>query len=245
MNQGLVRIGHLYPSGGICDHEVQAMAPRGVRFHTTRLPFRRTGLEDDLRLFDQLEASAQLLADAAVDLIVVNCTAATMLVGPNVINDRIYQTTGIRSTTTIEAVLAALQATGLRRLALMTPYPQEVVDAEVRFLASLGIEVVVADAMPCTTPVEQGLIDPARWLELGSRLSSCDADGLLVSCAGAHVSPVLAPLEQRWGRPVVASNQALVWHALNCLGLQRPVAGFGQLLGQWPVQGKFSLPVST
>lgn len=243
MNQGLVRIGHLYPSGGICDHEVQAMAPRGVRFHTTRLPFRRTGLEDDLRLFDQLEASAQLLTDAAVDLIVVNCTAATMLVGPDVINERIFRATGIRSTTTIEAVLAALRASGMRRLALMTPYPQEVVAAEVRFLASLGIEVVAADTMPCETPVEQGLIDPARWLELGTRLSSCDADGLLVSCAGAHVSPVLETLEQRWGRPVIASNQALVWHALNVLGQPRPVVGFGRLLGRWPVTAGFSSPV--
>lgn len=232
MSLELIRIGHLYPSGGICDHEVQAMAPRGVRFHTTRLPFRRTGLEDDLRLFDQLEASAQLLADAAVDLIVVNCTAATMLVGPDVINERIFRATGIRSTTTIEAVLAALRATGLRRLALMTPYPQEVVEAEVRFLAALGIEVVAADAIPCDTPVEQGLIDPARWFELGTRLSASDADGLLVSCAGAHVSPVLASLEQQWGRPVIASNQALVWHALQCLGQRRPVTGFGRLLSQ-------------
>ncbi|WP_406726860.1 hypothetical protein WJ438_22660 [Streptomyces sp. GD-15H] len=77
----LARIGHLYPSGGLCDYEIQLMAPDGVQFLTTRLPFRNTGIADDLGLVENLEQHARLLADADVDVIAVNCTAVTLLVG--------------------------------------------------------------------------------------------------------------------------------------------------------------------
>jgi maleate isomerase len=230
VKRDLLRVGHLYPSGGISDHEIQLMAPEGLRFHTTRLPFKKTGLDDDLHLFDQLEASAVLLAHADVDLIVVNCTAATMLVGPNAVNSRVFSATGIRCITTIEAVIAALHAASLKRVALLTPYPQEVVDEEIKFLASIGVEVVVTGGLPCSTPVEQGLIPPERWLDLGLDLASADVEGLLISCAGVHVSPVLEQLERHWGRPVISSNQALVWHVLNCLGTPVSVSGYGALL---------------
>ena len=58
------RIGQLYPSGGLCDFEPQRMAPPGVQFVTTRMTFRGTRLEDNLRLTHAVEQHAQLLADA-------------------------------------------------------------------------------------------------------------------------------------------------------------------------------------
>jgi len=225
-----IRIGQLYPSGGICDHEPQMMAPAGVRFLTTRMPFRRTGLEDDLGLFRQLEHDAALLADAQVRLIAVNCTAATMLVGADEVNRRVLAATGLRSVTTIEAVVAALRATGMRRIALLTPYPAEVVAAEERFLGALGIQVTVHGGKPCATPVEQGETAPEFWLRAGQALAAADADGLLISCAGIQIASVLNELELHWARPVIASNQALVWHCLRTLNLPQRVQGFGSLL---------------
>jgi maleate isomerase len=37
-------------------------------------------------------------------------------------------------------------------------------------------------------------------------------------------------LEQRTGKPVVTSNQATIWMALQALGIQKPITGFGRLL---------------
>lgn len=214
------RIGHLYPSGGICEHETQAMAPEGVRFLTTRMPFRRTGLEDGLAgLFDALESQALLLADAQVDLIAVNCTAATMLAGADSVNRRVQDATGIDSVTTIEAILAALRACSMRRVALLTPYAPEVVQAEIAFLATQGVIVVASAGRPCASPVEQGEIPPGYWLDAGRQLAHLDCDGLLISCAGIQIASVLAQLEREWGRPVVSSNQALVWHCLRRLNV--------------------------
>ncbi|WP_118136893.1 aspartate/glutamate racemase family protein [Oceanicella sp. SM1341] len=224
------KIAQLYPSGGQCDFEPQLMAPEGVQFLTTRLTFRKSGLEDDHALVRDLEQHARLGADPGVDLIVLNCTAASAVVGPDVINARILAATGVRSTTTFEAVLAALRAAGLKRIALMTAYVEEVNAAEIAILGREGFEVVACGGIACTNPLDQGAIDPGRWHEEAMKLADVEADGLLISCAGIRISPVLERIEAAWGRPVIASNQALVWHCLKMLDIDERYEGCGSLL---------------
>ncbi|TAK82240.1 MAG: arylmalonate decarboxylase [Betaproteobacteria bacterium] len=224
------RIGQLYPSAGLCDHEPQAMAPEGVQFLTTRLRFRRARLEDDASLVNDIEVHARLVADARVSLIALNCTAASMVAGAESINRRIESATGIRSTTTIEAVMAALSAARMRRFALMTPYVSEVVAAEIEFFKNYQLNVASHAGIPCEDPVAQGGIAPQRWVELARTLRDSDCDGLLISCAGIRIASVLETIEQEFGRPVIASNQALVWHCLRLLGLPERASGFGALL---------------
>ncbi len=224
------RIGQLYPSAGLCDYEPQVMAPEGVQFLTTRLVFRRARLEDDAALVDDLERHARLLADARVNLIALNCTAASMVAGAESINRRLRAATGIRSTTTIDAVLAALAAARLRRFALLTPYVAEVVAAEMEFFEKNGLTVTEHTGIPCDDPVEQGSIAPERWVEIARPLHDTDCDGLFISCAGIQVSPVISLIEERLGRPVVTSNQALVWHCLRLLEIPDRPSGFGALL---------------
>lgn len=231
------RIGQLYPSGGLCDHEIQRMAPDGVHFITTRMPFRKAALEDDAALARDVESHAMLLADARVDLIAFNCTAASLVTGPDAINRRIEAATGIRSVTTIEAVLQALDATGIRRFALLTPYLPEVVAAETAFFAERGLQVSASAGLPCADPVEQGCIEPQRWLEFARVLREAPGDGLLISCAGIQISGVLAEIEHIFGRPVIASNQALLWTCLRRLDLAERPHGYGALL-----EGVFDRP---
>ena len=224
------RIGQLYPSGGLSDHEVQRMAPEGVQFVTTRMPFRKAGLEDDAALARDVEFHASLLADARVELIAFNCTAASLITGPQVINRRIEAATGIRSVTTIEAVLEALEAARVRRFALLTPYLPEVVAHEAAYFRERGFEVTDSAGEPCADPVAQGSIPAQRWLELSRALRKDDCDGLLVSCAGIQLATVLGEIEREFDRPVIASNQALLWTCLRRLALPDRPAGFGALL---------------
>ena len=225
------RIGHIYPSGGICDHEIQLMAPDGVQFLTTRLPFRRTGLADDRAMTAGVAAAATLLADAEVDLIAFNCTAASMLAGPEVIREKVASATGgVGCVTTIEAVLQALAAVGASRIALLDPYPVEVEEAEVAYLAEHAITVVASAGPACDTPVEQGLIPAAEWVRLAAGLDTSSADAVLISCAGTQTAAAIAPIEEQTGLPVVTSNQALLWLVLASCGINDPLPAYGRLL---------------
>jgi Maleate cis-trans isomerase len=225
-----IRIGHLYPSGGISDHEIPRMAPPDLRILTTRMPFRDTSRESDLALARDVESHAGLLADAKVALIAFNCTAASLMAGPGVLEARIEAATGIPAVTTIEGVMHGLAHFDARRVALFTAYRPEVVAEERRFLAGRGIEVVTEGHIPCLNPVEQGEIAPDRWLDLAKSVDTSGTDALLFSCAGIEISPVLDAIETIAGRPVVASNAALLRLVLNRIGWPDPVQGFGQLL---------------
>ncbi|KAA1003509.1 arylmalonate decarboxylase [Paraburkholderia panacisoli] len=227
----LARIGHLYPSGGLCDFEIQAMAPEGVQFLTTRLPFRDTSIESDRTLIDDIELHAQLLADAKVDLIATNCTAAGVVNGPEAINARVEAATNIAAVTTIEAVLAACDAVGARKLGLVTAYGPHVVAKEKTFLAERGFEVVAESSRACATPYEQGTLSPEVWLQIATSLPR-EFDALLISCAGIRVSSVIQSIEDGIGRPVIASNSALLWYCLKKLGVMSSSGGYGVLLGR-------------
>lgn len=224
------RVGHLYPSGGLCDFELQRMAPEGVQFVVTRMPFRYTSKASDLALVEDIETHSRLLADAHVDFIAFNCTAASLFVGPEAIRTRIHAATGLESITTIEAVLDALRVLDARRLALITPYRPEVSASEVHHLATYGFSVAAESHLPCLTPAEQGAIAPERWLGLASHLDMRACDAILFSCAGINISPVLPAIEAATGLPVVASNTALLLKVLALAGITEPVKGFGRLL---------------
>ena len=225
------RIGQLYPSGGLCDFEVQLMAPEGVQFLTTRMTFKRSTLEDDIAFVENIETHAALLADAEVDLIAMNCTAASLIAGPDTVNQRIRSATGIESITTIEALMAAVCVTGMKRIALMTPYIEEVVNKEIDYFESLGYEVVVTLGHPCHTPIEQGALPPETWLNLSRKLRSKKIDGLVISCAGIQVASVLAQIERELAIPVVTSNQALLWACLSLCDVTSTISQYGGLLG--------------
>lgn len=225
------RVGHIYPSGGICDYEIQMMAPDGVHFLTTRLPFRRTGLADDRAMTAGIAEAAALLSHAEVDLIAFNCTAASMLVGAGEVRARVGAATGgIPCVSTIEAVIQALRHVGAERIVLLDPYPAEVEEAEIAYLAGQGVEVIDHAGPACSTPIEQGTIPPEEWVAIASRVDVSAADAVLVSCAGTQTARAISAIEDLTGRPVITSNQALLWLVLHTLRIHEPVPGYGRLL---------------
>jgi hypothetical protein len=131
--------------------------------------------------------------------------------------------------TATEAVLAALSVCGAKRVALMTPYPAELVEMERAFLARAGIDIVSEISDPRSTPVEQGMLPPERWTALANRVDLAGADAFLIRCAGIQIAPLIDAIEAR-GKPVVTSNQALLWHCLRTLGFAERPRGYGALL---------------
>ncbi len=228
------RIGHLYPSGGITgEFELQRMAPEGVAFLTTRLRFPKADLEHDLRIADYAEEAARLVADARVDLIAFNCTVGSLARGKGSdreISQRIAEATGIPATTTTTAVLAALDALKARNIVLITPYLSEIVQLEADFLEANGFHVLAHHAEGLDHPFDQASVPPHYWYRVTRSLQNPGADAYFISCAGIQVVEIIRHLEEDLRRPVVTSNQALLWHCLRMLGMAAKIDGFGALL---------------
>jgi maleate isomerase len=122
------------------------------------------------------------------------------------------------ATTTATAIRRAFDALGARRIVLITPYDQRTTDHEAEFLYECGYQVLHAAGFAlngsdayCATP-------PTYWRDRVLEAARPDADVYFVSCANISVFSVIEELERRLDRPVVTSNQAVVWDCVCRLG---------------------------
>ena len=58
---------------------------------------------------------------------------------------------------------------------------------------------------------------PQRWLELAQDNDRPEADGIFLSCTNTTQIEAVAAIEAKLGKPVVNSNQAVLWGCLKRL----------------------------
>ena len=120
---------------------------------------------------------------------------------------------------------------GAKRIGFASPYVPAINDMAIGFLGKLGFETVqrseVTDTLDNTG---QGALGPEAVFQLGLAADHLDADALVLSCTDMRSVETLARLEDEVGKPVISSNQAMLFQALHLLGMTEPIEGFGKLL---------------
>lgn len=212
------RVGLIIPSvNTFSEPQFNRFAPAGLGIHVARArvagPWKRPLPE----MTAEIATSAQLLADCAPDLIVFHCTDTSMSQGPQgegKILDIVRNATGIDAVATSRLVLEALQVLGLKRVALLTPYKSNrpIVD----YLNAAGVEVV-RDVALKLEPLGFGNVTPAGWTRLAQENDGLDVDGVFLSCTNTTQIAAIADIEAKLGKPVVNSNQAVLWGCLRKL----------------------------
>ena len=101
----------------------------------------------------------------------------------------------------------------------------------ISFLDVMGIATLKRSEVTETLDNQgQGALAPKEVYELGLEADHEDADVLVLSCTDMRSVEVLAQLEAAVGKPVISSNQAMMYQALELLGLRNCINGFGSLL---------------
>ena len=166
---------------------------------------------------EEISTSAKLLADVAPDLIVFHCTDTSMTQGPHGegrILEIIKDATGIEALATSRLVLEALQALGLRRLVLLSPYKSN--QAVIDYLGATGFAVVHDVALGLKS-LEFAAVTPREWVELARKHDRSDTDDIFLSCTNTTQIDAVAEIEDALGKPVVNSNQAVLWGCVKRL----------------------------
>jgi len=227
-----LRIGMLLSSSNpMAEPEIQRILPLDVSVLTTRLKHAASTPEALLGMTDKIEEGCDLLSDAAVDLIVFNCTAVSTYdpaMGAKIAG-RITAACGRPATTTSDALLAAFEALKATRIVLVTPYIESVNLREIEFLAHHGYEVVSHVGLGLLEGTGMAAVTPSQWVDLVRSHRDDSADVYFLSCTAINVTSIIDTLERELGRPVVTSNQAMLWHCLRLLGRSEAVDGLGAL----------------
>jgi maleate isomerase len=230
------RLGLMHPSRGWTpEHEWPRMLPRGVSYLVTRIMMRGTTLEEVEKMGAYELDAAKALATANIDLICYCCTIGSMLKGAGydkVLAANFEKATGVPTKTMTTAVMEALNEFGARRLVVATPYAPELNKLEKKFLEDNGYEVMYEKGLGITDTCEIAKVTPAAVYRFGKEVFSKapEADILFLSCGNLRTIEVLSVLEKDLGKPVISSNQAMLWSCLREVGVKESIYGFGSLM---------------
>ena len=135
-----------------------------------------------------------------------------------------------RTSNPITACKAALAALGLKRIALVTPYPPEVTLEMQANLRSAGFETTAVASFNQSDDFTVARISAESILDAALRIGARDeVDGVFISCTSLRALDVIETAEARLGKPVVASNQALAWHLMRLASVSVAPVGAGRL----------------
>jgi maleate isomerase len=177
-------------------------------------------------------AAALIRPGERIDVMAYGCTSGTMVIGEEKVFAKIREARpDVPCTSPITAARAAFEALGMRRVALLTPYVDEINQMMRRYIEERGTAVPVMGSFNHQNDNEVARITPSSIesaiLELGRHPS---VEGVFVSCTSLRVAEIVERVEAKLGKPVTSSNHAMAWHSLRMAGCPDAVPGFGRLL---------------
>ncbi len=215
--------------------DVLSMCPDGVGVH-----FARAAIPDSITS-ETLAAQADLLADCAatllpdgsLDVVSYACTSGSLVIGETRVFAELQKgAPGAIASSIITGVIRALNAVGAKRIVVATPYLDEVNSAEKTYLERSGFEVLDIQGLNLERDSDMVRVTPDFIADFAISLDRPDADAVFISCGALRSLDVVARIETQLGKPVICSNQAMMWDALRQAGINDKIPGFGQLLSQ-------------
>jgi maleate isomerase len=221
-------------SDTVIEPELYTFLPRdGIGVYSSRIPMSPVltveALHDMERNISQVAAA--ILPDDKVDVMAFGCTSGSMAIGPDIVRARVQTAKpGLPVTNPITASLEGLRKLKAQRIALITPYPDNVNVVVEEFVAANGFDIALRGSFKQNGDPEICRVSPEDIYRAGVALGQGDVDAVFISCTALRCSSVIQRIEDDIGKPVVTSNQALAWHCMRLGGYLKPVAGFGVLM---------------
>jgi maleate isomerase len=210
------RIGLIVPSSNtVMEPDLHRSLPASVVISTTRIFLEEVTREAELRMIHQdLPHALRLIKTTEPQMVVFGCTSAGSLGGlthDDAIARMIERETGSQALTVLGALLPQLRSIHPRRIAVFTPYIDDLTDAVARSLAETGFSIAKAAGMGIRDNLKIGVTTPG---EIASFVESCmlnvSADCVFLSCTNWQALDAIPPLQQRLNLPVLSSNQSVV-----------------------------------
>ena len=144
--------------------------------------------------------------------------------------ERIEKASGTPAVATAGAVVKALKTLNIKKVAVATPYIDEINSLEDRFLSANGFQVVDLKGLRITDNIKIGKLGGQVAYNLVMELRCDEADGIFISCTNFPTIESIKKLENVLRKPVISSNTATLWAMLKRCGVATKIQGFGRLL---------------
>lgn len=213
--------------------DMMRFRPDGVGMH-----FARAAIPDSITsetLMAQADllapAAASLLPDGSLDVVCYACTSGSLVIGQDRVHAELNKgAPNAKATSLIAGVIRALRAVGAVKLAVGTPYLTEVNDKETTYLEEAGFDVLSMTGLNLEKDSDMVRVTPDFLIDYAVALDRPDADAVFISCGALRTLDVVDQIERRIGKPVITSNQAMLWDTLRLAGIEDRIDNAGALL---------------
>jgi maleate isomerase len=234
----VVRIGVLTPHVAVGPEvEFAAMVPAQLTSRVVRVSGDPPTTPSQLRALagSALDRAARTFAIEPVDVLGYASTSTAYVLGfvaEAAMVARLSAAAGLPVESTCASAVRALRLLAVECVALVEPpwFTAELVELGEVYFQDRGFDVVSSQAAELSQDPRR--IEAADVVEFTARGVPDEAQGVFIGGNGFRAAGAIDALERTIGRPVVTSNQVLLWSLLRRVDAPIEVAGYGRLFAQ-------------
>ena len=187
--------------------------------------------ENLIKMSEELTyVTSNILPNEDIDCIVYGCTSGTIASGFETIEKKIKNAKPrSKVTTPSTAAITALRKLNIKKISLFTPYPKKLNDEVLSFFKDEKFLITSNYYLDIESDTDIWKVDPEYLFEVLVNMDHADSDALFISCTALPVLQIIEKLEKKLKKFVLSSNQVLIWDALEKIGQNNSINGFGKL----------------
>jgi maleate cis-trans isomerase len=229
--------GVLIPSTNTTVEIESRLLPPTYQAHFGRLMTSTPGRTFQPSRDEDIDYQSRLLGTAKVGLLILAQTSASLFADDydEVVMRRMSEGAGAPAITSAQAVGRAVRALGARRIAIVSPYSNEVNQRAGRYFATKhGLETIVLEGFGATDSYAIGQLGPENARNAFARIDRPEIEAFVVPGGNFPTMTSIAGWEREFGKPVITTNQASFWAMLRHFNTGDRIPGFGRLLAEAP-----------
>lgn len=233
------RVGLLLPmDNAVMEPELYSLPDMdGISFYSARL---QTNIREDMPN-NGIELST-VFNELGTDVIVYACAETAFLKGVEgneYISQKITELTQQPAVSAMSSMIEAARHLNVGSISLVTPYTDERHQVMIEFFERMGIKVLQSvneDFVQRSNDerewYECNIQPPSTAFRMAKEAYHVDADATVISATNFRTFEIINSLEQDTQKPVITTNQAVLWSAFRRLNIDKTIPLLGTLLNK-------------
>lgn len=214
------------------EEDMFKLAPDGVGLHFQRAPMANKVDVDTLAAMASGigDAAALMVPQVQLDVICYGCTSGSVVIGEDKVFAELNRgAPGAQPTSIISGVLRALEAVKAKKITIATPYLDPVNEIERVYMQDRGLEILNIQGLNIENDEDMVRVTPDYIFDFAKEVDRADSDAIFISCSALRSVDIIQALEAESGKPVITSNQAMMWDCLRLAGVNDQSDKYGRL----------------
>lgn len=235
------RIGLIIPmDNAVIEPELYSLSSEleGISFHSTRLT---TDKMDEMP--DNGIHMSNVFKDLGTEVNVYACAETAFLKGVDgnqYISEQITKSTGKPAITAMSAMIESIKFLNIKNINLVTPYTDQRNEVLTSFFERMDIKVIqsISQTSPLypddkEEPYKCNIQPLYTAYRMAKEIDHPSADATIISATNFRTFEIINRLEKDLKKPVITTNQAILWSVLRELGIEQNIPSLGKLLNTY------------